>query len=100
MGTWLLVWFFPASVFGVGIFFWLRLFLIFACLYLFIQGVSNRMPLGAVLCSDRIHGGTNGKVEDMESRDGEEETPAGEHEKYKDHGSWPQSGLLGSDFTI
>ena len=36
VGAWLLVWFFPASVFGVGVFFWLRLFLIFACLYLFL----------------------------------------------------------------
>ena len=35
ISTWLLVWFFPTSVFGVGIFFWLRLFLIFAYLYLF-----------------------------------------------------------------
>ena len=32
ISTWLLVWFFPTSVFGVGIFFWLRLFLIFAYL--------------------------------------------------------------------
>ena len=55
------------------------------------------MPLGAVVCSDRIHGGTNGKVEDMESRDGEE-MPATEHEEDKDHGPWPQSGP--SDFTI
>ena len=31
----LLVWFFPTSVFGVEISFWLRLFLIFAYLYLF-----------------------------------------------------------------
>ena len=30
------------------------------------------MPLGAVVCNDRVHVGTNGNVEDMESRDGEE----------------------------
>ena len=35
--TLLFVWFFPASVFGVGIFFWMRLFLIVAYLYLFIS---------------------------------------------------------------
>ena len=35
MCAWLLVWFFPTSIFGVGVFFWLRLFLIFAYLYLF-----------------------------------------------------------------
>ena len=37
ISTWLLVCFFPTSVFGVGIFFWLRLFLIFAYLYLFMS---------------------------------------------------------------
>ena len=35
VSAWLLVWFFPTSVFGVGVSFWLRLFLIFAYLYLF-----------------------------------------------------------------
>ena len=35
--------------------------------------------------------GTNGKVEDMVGRDGEE-MPAGEHEEDKDHGPWFQSG--------
>ena len=37
VGAWLLVWFFATSVFGVGVSFWLRLFLIFAYLYLFIE---------------------------------------------------------------
>ena len=55
------------------------------------------MPLGVVVCNDRVHGGTNGKVEDMESKDGEE-MPAGEHEEDKDHGPCSQSGT--SDFTI
>ena len=35
ISTWLLVWFFPTSVFGVGIFFLIAPFLIFAYLYLF-----------------------------------------------------------------
>ena len=56
-----------------------------------IQGVSNKISLGALVCHDRVHIGTNGKVEDMESRDGEE-MPAGEHEEDKDHGPWSQSG--------
>ena len=38
ISTCLLVWFFPSSVFEVGIFFWLRLFLIFAYLYLTVCG--------------------------------------------------------------
>ena len=42
ISTWLLVWFFPTSVFGVGIFFWLRLFLIFAYLYLFFNSAATR----------------------------------------------------------
>ena len=42
ISAWLLVWFFPTSVFGVGIFFWLRLFLIFAYLCLFVgEGLSE-----------------------------------------------------------
>ena len=61
------------------------------------MGVSNRVPLGAVVSNDRVHEGTNGKVEDMESRDGEE-MPAGKHQEDKDHGAWPQSGH--SDFTM
>ena len=48
----------------------------------FFQGVSNKMPFGAAVCNDRVHGGTNGKVEDMECRDGEE-MPAGEYEVVK-----------------
>ena len=40
ISAWLLVWFFPTSVFGVGISFWLRLFLIFAYLYFFI-GIND-----------------------------------------------------------
>ena len=55
------------------------------------------MLLGAVVCNDRVHRGSNGKIEDIESRDGEE-MPAGEHEEDKDHGPWPQSRP--SDFTI
>ena len=35
VSAWLLVSFFPTSVFGVGVSFWLRLYLIFAYLYLF-----------------------------------------------------------------
>ena len=37
----------------------------------FIQGVSNRMPFGAIVCNDRVHGKTNAKDEDMESRERE-----------------------------
>ena len=55
------------------------------------------MLLGAVVCNDRVHGGSNGKIEDTESRDGEE-MAAGEHEEDKDHGPWSQSRP--SDFTI
>ena len=40
VSAWLLVWFFPTSVFGVGVSFWLRLFLIFAYLYLFVNMVT------------------------------------------------------------
>ena len=40
ISAWLLVWFFPTSVFGVGISFWLRLFLIFAYLYLFLSNLN------------------------------------------------------------
>ena len=49
------------------------------------------MPFGAVVCNDRVHGGFNWKVEDMESRDGEE-MPAGENEEDNDHGPWSKSG--------
>ena len=41
VSAWLLVWSFPTSVFGVGVSFWLRLFLIFAYLYLFIDNQLN-----------------------------------------------------------
>ena len=37
VGAWLLVWFFPTSVFGVGVSFWLRLSLIFAYFYFFFE---------------------------------------------------------------
>ena len=42
ISAWLLVCFFPTSVFGVGISFWFRLFLIFAYLYLFPSRFANQ----------------------------------------------------------
>ena len=52
LSTWLLVWFFPTSVFGVGIFFWLRLFLIFAYLYLSmtLRSARERFLWNTVAC--------------------------------------------------
>ena len=59
---------------------------------LFIQGVSHRLSMGAAVCGrpdDQcwVHGGTAGKGEDLEGRDGEK-GPTCEHGENKDNGVW------------
>ena len=64
-----------------------------------IQGVSNGMSLGAVVCNDGVHGETNGKVEDIAIWKAEmgRKMPDNQHAEDKDHGAWSQSGT--SDLT-
>ena len=57
-----------------------------------IQGVSHRLSMGAAVCGrpdDQcwVHGGTAGKGEDLEDRDGEK-GPTCEHGENKDNGVW------------
>ena len=58
----------------------------------YIQGVSHRLSMGAAVCGPPddqcwVQGGTAGKGEDLEDRDGEK-GPTCEHGENKDNGVW------------